>query len=141
MSIRKQQVESLLKRTVATVLQRGLADPRIRGLISVTKVDTSPDLRHATVYVSILPEEHESITMHGLKDATMHVQQLVKKAVALRAVPHLRFRLDQDLKKQADVFAAIDEGMKRTGPEAQADPADPDNPQDEGAMPPADSDR
>lgn len=116
MSQRQKQVEELLKRAVATVLQRGLADPRIKGLISVTKVDASTDLKSATVFVSVIPEQHESRTIHGLQDATRHIQQQVKKAVALRLVPHLRFKLDHDLKKQAEVFAAIEEGMKRTGP-------------------------
>jgi ribosome-binding factor A len=124
MSHRKEQIESLLKRTVATVLQRGLADPRIKGLVSVTRIDASPDLKNATVYVSILPEQYESATMHGLRDATMHVQQQVKKAVALRVVPHLRFKLDRDLKKQAEVFAAIDQAMERTGPDTEHPDAD-----------------
>ncbi|MEM9882876.1 MAG: 30S ribosome-binding factor RbfA [Planctomycetota bacterium] len=127
MSQRIQQVESLLQRTVASVLQRGLADPRIKGLVSVTRVEVSPDLRHAKVFVSVAPEEHEDLTMYGLRDATMHVQRKVKSAVALRSVPHLSFRLDQDLKKQAAVFAAIDAGLKRTAqtkPEADATPED-----------------
>ncbi|MEL7089662.1 MAG: 30S ribosome-binding factor RbfA, partial [Planctomycetota bacterium] len=127
MSQRQKQIEELLKRTVATVLQRGLADPRIKGLVSVTRVECSVDLKTAKVFVSVMPEEHEAITMHGLGDATRHVQQQVKKAVALRLVPHLRFVVDQDLKKQAAVFAAIDEGMKRTAQTtAKPDPETPE---------------
>ena len=114
MSKRQAQVESLLKRAVATVLQRGLSDPRIQGMVSVTDIDVSPDLRHATVLVSIVPEKFESRTIHGLQDATLHIQRQVNKAVALRVVPHLHFKLDQSLKKQAEVFAAIDEGLRRT---------------------------
>lgn len=125
MSQRQKQIEELLKRTVATVLQRGLADPRIKGLVSVTRVECSVDLKTAKVFVSVMPEEHEAITMHGLTDATRHVQQQVKKAVALRLVPHIRFVVDQDLKKQAAVFAAIDEGMKRTAASSAAVPPEP----------------
>ena len=124
MSKRQEQVESLLHRAVAEVLQRGLADPRIKGMVSVTRVETSPDLRHAHVYVSVLPEQYESRTIHGLRDATMHLQSEVKKRVALRLVPHLDFRLDETLKKQADVFAAINEGLERSGlPPAEDDDA------------------
>ena len=115
MSQRQKQIESLLQRTVASVLQRGLADPRLQGiLVSVTRVEVSVDLKHAKTYVSIAPEKYESRAIHGLQDATMHIQHQVKKAVALRVVPHLRFLIDEDLKKQAAVFADIDEGMKRT---------------------------
>lgn len=126
MSQRQLQIESLLQRAVATVLQRGLADPRVRGLISVTAVDVSPDLRHATVQVSIVPAEQASLTMHGLHDATRHIQNQVNKLVALRSVPHLLFKLDGALKKQADVLAAIHEAMQRTESATgkQVDPQD-----------------
>ncbi len=125
MSHRVQQVESLLKRTVASVLQRGLGDPRTQGaMISVTKVDVSPDLKHATVFVSVLPEQHENKAFHALTDATMHVQHAVKKAVALRVVPHLLFKLDKGLKKEAATLAAINEAMQRT---AETDPDNADD--------------
>ena len=150
MSQRVKQIESLLQRAVAQVLQRGLADPRIKGMVSITRVDVSPDLKQATVLVSILPEHHESATLHGLAAASHHIQQQVKRLVALRLVPHIRFKLDQDLKKQAAVFAAIDEGMKRTGRDEPAPPStdttavashdaassiDPDDPSDPPAGP------
>lgn len=128
MSQRQKQIESLLQRAVASVLQRGLADPRIKGLVGVTRVDVSPDLRNATVFVSIIPENYESRTIHGLQDATMHIQHLVKKAVALRLVPHLTFKVDHDLKKQAELYAAIEEGMKRTN--ASSPVPDPTTPPD-----------
>lgn len=115
MDQRKKQIESLLQRTVASVLQRGLNDPRLQGaLISVTRIEVTSDLKLAKTFVSITPDKYESRVIHGLKDATLHIQRLVNKAVALRVVPHLRFEIDYDLKKQAEVFAAIDEGMKRT---------------------------
>ncbi|MEM8783142.1 MAG: 30S ribosome-binding factor RbfA [Planctomycetota bacterium] len=122
MSHRIAQVESLLKRTVSTVLQRGLGDPRTQGtLISVTKVDVSPDLKHATVFVSVLPERHQTRAVHALKDATMHIQHQTKKAVALRVVPHLLFKLDQGLKKEAQTLAAINEAMERTAETSAAE--------------------
>jgi ribosome-binding factor A len=118
MPSRKPQVESLLKRAVAEVILRDLSDPRIKGMVSVTRVEASPDLKRASVYVSVLPEQYESRTIHGLKDATMRVQHGVKKRVALRLVPHLEFKLDEGLKKQAAIFADIDEGLRRSGESA-----------------------
>lgn len=115
MSQRQKQIESLLQRAVATVLQRGLADPRLEGvLVSVTRIEVSIDFKHARTFVSISPEKYESRAIHGLKDATRHIQRQVNNAVALRVVPHLDFRIDHGLKKHAEVLAAIDEGMKRT---------------------------
>lgn len=119
---RKKQIESLLQRTVASVLQRGLNDPRLQGvLISITRVEVSVDLKHAKTFVSVTPEKYESRAIHGLKDATHYLQHQVNKAVALRVVPHLKFEIDHDLKKQAEVFAAIDEGMKRTAASSPAE--------------------
>ncbi|MEM1211351.1 MAG: 30S ribosome-binding factor RbfA [Planctomycetota bacterium] len=115
MSHRVAQVESTLQRAVATVLQREVNDPRITGLVSVTKVDVSPDLRDARIFVSVLPEQHASKTLHGLRDAAIHIQSRVKKRVALRVVPHFDFRLDDGLKKEAAVLDAINQGMQRTG--------------------------
>ena len=117
MSHRIEQVESLLQRTVAEVLQRRISDPRIEGMVSVTRVKVSPDMHDAQVYVSILPERFERKTIAGLGHATRHIQRYVREAVALRTVPHLNFRLDKTLKKEADVLDAIREGMQRSGPD------------------------
>ena len=133
---RKLQVESLLQRETARVLQRGLADPRIKGLVSITRVECSVDLKTARVLVSITPEQHEELTMHGLRDATRFIQNKVKEKVALRVVPHLRFVVDESLKKQAAVLAAIQEGMERSGPDPDAPPAsDTTDPTSEGDAP------
>lgn len=109
MSYRKQQVESTLLRSISGVLARQLSDPRIVGLISVTRVDVSADLRHATVYVSVLPENASSRAIHGLRHAAGYIHSLVCKAVAMKTVPHLDFRLDASLKKQAGVLRALRE--------------------------------
>jgi ribosome-binding factor A len=111
MSHRVEQVQSLLKRAVSQVLsRRELSDPRIVGLISVTEVKVSPDMHDAYVYVSVLPAKDEVKVVAALKAATRVIQQQVKKAVALGMVPHLEFRLDESLKRQAQIDAAIARG-------------------------------
>lgn len=123
MSHRVEQVQSLLKRAVSQVLsRRELSDPRIVGLISVTEVKVSPDMHDAYVYVSVLPAKDEVKVVAALKAATRVIQQHVKKAVALGMVPHLEFRLDESLKKQAQIDAAIAKG--RTTESAAAESGD-----------------
>jgi ribosome-binding factor A len=126
MSFRKQQVESLLKRTISELLVRKVSDPRIEGMVSVTSVDVSPDLSQATVRVSILPSKHEKTTVAGLNHAASYIHGLVRKAVSLRTVPHLTFRLDSELKRQAAVIEAINRGVAReadsTGQATEASP-------------------
>jgi ribosome-binding factor A len=126
MSHRLEQIESTLQRAIAQVLQRQIADPRITGMISITKVKVTPDLATAFVHVSVLPESAQTKSMYGLKHATRHIQALVRKLVAIRPVPQLEFRLDESLKKQAEVLGAIEEAMQRTRDRAGDEAADAD---------------
>lgn len=107
MSHRREQIASVIHRAVQNVFTRGLNDPRVRGMITVTEVAISGDLREATVHVSILPAEHQATTMHGLTAATMRIQRLINEQVDLRRPPHIRLRLDERGKKQAQLLSAI----------------------------------
>ncbi|BAM03548.1 30S ribosome-binding factor RbfA [Phycisphaera mikurensis] len=140
-SHRDKKVASVLHKQLSTLLARGIADPRTAGcLISVTEVDVSPDLRHATTYVSVLPAQHENRVIHALRDATIHLQKQLNKKVAFRIVPKLLFKLDRGLKKEVQTLAAISEGMARSGPEpgpeVASDGASPPPPADGSAADP-----
>lgn len=113
MSHRIEQFESTLKRAISTVLQRDLADPRIRGMVSVTEVNVSPDMRNATIKVSVIPVEHEKLTVHGLNSAAKHIHGKLFKQLHVRRLPFLHFEIDPTIKKQAEVFAAIQEGLAK----------------------------
>lgn len=107
MSQHQSQVVSVIQRAVQTVIIRGLNDPRVRGMISVTKVEITPDYREAMVYVSVLPAKHADLTMHGLRAAAKHIRHQVGQLVRLRRMPILSIRLDHSFRKQTDVLAAI----------------------------------
>lgn len=112
MTRQQDQVSATLHRALQTVLSRGLHDPRIRGLISVTRVEVAPDRTQATVYVSVLPAEHEALSVHGLNHAAPHIRTEVGEQVRIRKMPRLFFKVDQGLKKQAAVHAAIDQARR-----------------------------
>ena len=118
---RRTQVASALQRAIGQVLSRGLADPRVAGLISVTRVDVGPDLRDARVFVSVLPQRHESRVIHGLQHAAGHVQSELQGVLAMRHVPKLLFSLDDTLKKEAEIYSSIDASMRREQPETTED--------------------
>lgn len=107
MSHRQEHAVSVLSRAISEVLSRDISDPRIVGMVTITKLEISPDFRQATVHVSILPEQYESRTVKGLAAAAGHIHTRVRKKVAMRTVPRLTFRLDKGLKKQAEVIDAI----------------------------------
>lgn len=114
MSHRIAQIEATLKKAIAEVLQRDMADPRIDAFISITKVKISEDMANATISVSIMPEEKESKNIHGLRHATRHIRTLVLKKMATRTVPRFRFVLDQSLKKESAVHDAIRRAEEKT---------------------------
>ena len=124
MNHRPDQVASLIRRAVQTVLGRGLHDPRVRGLVSVTRVRVEQDLAHAAVYVSVLPAEHAGLTLHGLQRAAPRIQRRVGEAVRLRRVPRLTFHLDESIKKQAEFDAALAEARD----DGDGPPDEPDAP-------------
>lgn len=127
MTKRVEQVEKALHRAVAEVLRNGLADPRYQGFVSVTRVDVSPDLRNALVYVSVMPDKYVKRVLAALNHATRHLQKEVRSKLAMRIVPHLDFRYDEKLAKQNALLGAINEAVRRSGPA----PA----PGDDGGMP------
>lgn len=127
MSHRIAQVEATLKKAIAEVLQRDMADPRIDAFISITKVSITEDMANATIHVSIMPEEKQSKNFHGLRHATRHIRTLVLKKMATRTVPQFRFVLDESLKKQAAVLDAIRRADEKT-------PAAPDEPAGHGGV-------
>jgi ribosome-binding factor A len=109
MTQRTEQVASTLKRAVQEVLSRGLADPRIQGLITVTRIDVSADLANATVYCTVTPQKHEELALHGLQSASRWIRRQAADKVRFRRMPQFRFRVDEKLLKQQEVLASIAE--------------------------------
>ena len=128
MSHRIAQIESTLKRVLAQTLGQRLSDPRIEGLVSITRVTVSPDLHDAYIYVSIMPQKYEKKTMRGLQHASGYIHGLVREGVALRTVPRLEFRLDETIKRQAEVDAALQRGITRLPPQATSSSTVPTDP-------------
>ncbi len=108
-----EQISSVIHSTVKAVISRGLNDPRIRGLVSVTSVQVSSDLAEALIGVSVMPADRSELTLHGLSHAASHLRGQVARQAGLRRMPKLIFRLDSSLKREAEVLQAIDEGRRR----------------------------
>jgi ribosome-binding factor A len=115
--IRQQKVASQIQRIVANVLLREISDPRIDGLISVTKVEVTPDLREAKVFLSVLGGKRTPTTvLAGINSAGRRITGEVADKLPLRYVPRLSFHLDESLKKQAEILKKIDEAMGDRAP-------------------------
>lgn len=127
---RLEKVESTLARAIQQVISQGLHDPRASGLISVIRVDVSPEMANAMVFVSIYPEERSELTMHALRHAAKHIRHQAAELLAIRRMPSIEFRLDKSLKHQAEVFGALAKARESTPPpppdgDAANDPSAP----------------
>lgn len=116
-----------MRKALAQVLQRKISDPRIRGMVSITQVDISTDMKTAKILITVLPEQYEKRTLAGLRAGNRHIHSELKKLVAFRIVPHLDFRLDSSLKKTSEIMDAIQEGLSRSGIDPAPDADDPAN--------------
>lgn len=110
MSRRTQRIEDLIRQELSTLILRDLRDPRV-ALTSVSKVDVSPDLRNATVWVSSLTEDEQK---EDVLIALAHARGYLRKQLAsrlrhMRAIPELTFRLDRSAEHSQHVTDLLDE--------------------------------
>jgi ribosome-binding factor A len=107
-SRRTDKVGAAVQRGLQELLARGLQDPRVKGMITVTTVRVSDDLATAFVGVSVLPAEQESVTLHGLRAAAGFIRRRLGESLPMRRLPTLEFQLDRSIKREAEVLAALE---------------------------------
>jgi ribosome-binding factor A len=82
-------------------------DPRVTGLISVTAVETTPDLRFAKVYVSMLDKSSATDVVKGLKSAGGYLRGEISRRLNLRHTPQLMFEEDRSIDKGAHILELL----------------------------------
>jgi ribosome-binding factor A len=108
MTGRMRRVNESVRQVLAEALL-DLKDPRI-GLVTVTGVDTSPDLRHATVYVSVLgSEKKRAASMRGLDAAHGLLQARIGRELRMKRTPQLAFEYDPSVERGVRMTQLIDE--------------------------------
>ncbi|HEY9900275.1 MAG TPA: 30S ribosome-binding factor RbfA [Pantanalinema sp.] len=115
---RAERVSEVIKDVVADAIRR-LKDSRITGMVSITDVEVSGDLRHAKIFVSIYGDEPtQALTMEGLSSAVGFIRSEVGKAVKLRVVPELHFKQDRSIEHGAHIHDLLAR-IKREGGEPE----------------------
>jgi ribosome-binding factor A len=115
---RLRRVDEAVRVVLGEVIARDLQDPRV-GFVTVTGVKTSPDLRHARVYVSVLGDDAaRAASLEGLRSAHGFLQARVALEVKLKHTPTLSFEYDDSV----DTGMRISELLEahRPGPESDA---------------------
>jgi len=114
-SRRQEKVAQTLKQEISHVILRELHDPRI-SFLTIMKVETTPDLRIAKVYVSVMGDEvKQTLTLKGLRNAAPFIRQAIGHRVRLRHTPALRFQLDDSVKKSIHLSKLIREALADSG--------------------------
>jgi len=108
MSGRMRRIDELLREVVSESVA-SLDDRRI-GFVTVTAVRTSPDLRLATVYVSVLgSDEDRDDALAGLEHARVPIQQRINRELRMKRTPILRFEYDQSVESGSRLSKLLDE--------------------------------
>jgi ribosome-binding factor A len=109
-SRRPDRVAEAIREAVAMFLAEGVKDPRVTGLVTVTGVEVTRDLRHAKVHVSILGSEVEKkSTMEGLQSVAGHLRAKLGRALRLRVTPELDFRYDDSIAHAARIDSLLEQ--------------------------------
>jgi ribosome-binding factor A len=109
MADRMRRVNEAVREVVSARIAEGLRDPRI-GFVTVTAVETSPDLRQARVYVSVLGSEKErAATLEGLESAHGVLQQAVAGELRMKRTPTLQFVFDESIDRGMRITELLDD--------------------------------
>jgi ribosome-binding factor A len=128
---RTDRINELLREEIAVLVRDEVRDPRV-GLVTITAVQTSPELDHARVFVRMLgTEEEQEAALEGLHSAAPFVRTQLSRRLHMRRVPELHFHYDRML----DEAARIEQLLREALPDEPrgADGTDDDGTGDESA--------
>ena len=99
------RINEEIQRELSTLI-RTVKDPRVAetGMVSVTAVETTPDLKYAKIYISVLDKSASAQTLKGLKSAAGYLRRELGRALTLRNTPELSFVRDDSIDKGAHIL-------------------------------------
>lgn len=102
------RVNEDIQRVLSSLL-RTIKDPRVnQGMLSITAVDTTGDLRYSKVYLSVMGLKNEKELMKGLKSASGYLRRELGSTLSLRYTPELVFQLDKSIEHGANISRILD---------------------------------
>ena len=97
------RINEEIQRELSSLI-RSVKDPRVTGMVSVTAVETTPDLRYAKIYISVLDKSDCTQVLKGLKSASGWLRRELGRALQLRYTPELVFERDDSIDKGAHIL-------------------------------------
>ena len=125
MSRRVDRVNELLRLEISQLLARQVKDPRLSGVITITEVGATPDLRTALVLVSVMgDDETKKTALAGIQSAAKFMRRELRDRVSLRYVPFLSFTLDDSLETSDRLMGMLNQiHLDQSGGDAEVSPA------------------
>lgn len=121
---RQAQLAEFLRDEISEIIQRELKDPRL-GFVSITRVELSPDLRYARVFVSVLGSDEDRIeTMRALEGAAGFIRHLLKPRMHVRHIPEISFREDRSMEHAEQVARTLRELRDQLHPPTEKPPVE-----------------
>src|ERR1700740_2658965 len=112
---RMRRVDEAVREVLSDAISKDLLDPRV-GFVTVTGVKTSPDLRHARVYVSVFGDEQvRADTLAGLRSAHGFLQGRIAEELTLKHTPELTFEYDNSIDRGMRITQLLDEKPEADG--------------------------
>ena len=117
------RINEEIQRELAALI-RTLKDPRVSGtgMVSITRVDTTGDLRYSRIYISVLNKDQEKDVIKGLKSAAGFLRRELGSALRLRYTPELQFIADDSIQYGAHILGLINDANRKD--EARETPAE-----------------
>ena len=100
------RINEEIQRELAALIPT-VKDPRVSGMISVTAVETTPDLKFAKIYISALDKGGEEQVLRGLKSASGYLRRELGRSLNLRYTPELTFVRDDSINKGAHILEML----------------------------------
>jgi ribosome-binding factor A len=118
MSQRTERVDHLLRQEIGALLSKEVADPRI-GFATITDVETSPDLRHAKVWVSVIGADADRVeTVRALQGSMGFIRHELGRRLRIRRIPELHVQLDDSATRGTRLLHVLQELEAGVDPEA-----------------------
>ncbi len=112
---RIERVNNLIRQEVSELLQRQVKDPRLGSFVAVTEVSTSPDMRHAKIFVSqVGSRQKKQEILTGLAAASGFFRNELARRLKLRRIPELSFQWDDSIERGAHLLELIDKVVEST---------------------------
>jgi ribosome-binding factor A len=119
---RTDRLNEQLRQEISLLVRDEVRDPRV-GLVTITAVETSPELDHAKIYITALDDEAKQEALAGLRSAAAFLRGQLGRRLHIRRIPELHFEIDRILEEAGRIEALLREALP---PEYEAEDDDED---------------